>query len=110
MTDVEMLDTNWAIARLEHPAEEISSDRFGRPIIYEADHNDGYGAYIALDYCNNWQDIGPLIELEKLSLLPCQDGTYQASKWVGSGLTTAYADTPTKAAALCYLKLNTQRA
>jgi len=104
MTDIEMLETNWAIARLEYPAEEISSDRFGRPIVYREDE----GTYIALDYCTSWQEIGPLIELEKLSLLPCQDGTYQASKWVGSGLTTAYADTPTKAAALCYLKLNTQ--
>ena len=109
MTAIEILEVNWAIAGLELPADEILSDRFGRPLIYEEEYNDGNGAYIALDYCNNWEDMGPLIAREGINL------TFSAA-----GVTahanghTCTADTPTMAAALCYVKTKnintTQRA
>ena len=83
MTDSEI---NLAIAKIEYPNE---------PDRNLTEHN----------YCTNWSDIGPIIEREGLALMTCRDGMYQASKWVGSLLETAYGDTPTKAAALLYLKM-----
>jgi len=87
MTDAEI---NLAIAKLEYPET--------RNLKLWVEQN-------MVSFTNGWMDIGPIIEREKLSLMPCKDDRYQASKWVGDTLKTAYADTPTKAAALLFLKI-----
>ena len=80
MTEAEI---NLALAKIEYPDESVSH------------LND-------LDYCNDWADIGPIIEREKIDLTAIEDG------WEANGyfyVISALAKTPTKAAALCYLKM-----
>ena len=78
MTDAEI---NLAIAKIEHPHEVVIRD-----------------------YCNDWADIGPIIEREKLTVgYNDTDRLYFAHD--GYGNDTTQAETPTKAAALCYLKM-----
>lgn len=61
--------------------------------------------YQKKDWCNNWEDIGPIIERESINLF------HDENEWSASGIrengkdTGAEAETPTKAAALCYLKM-----
>jgi len=96
MTDVEI---NLAIARLEYPDDEAYEN--GDQCWVEFDF---YNETIYPDYCKNWSDIGPVIEREKLTL-GCND-TYRAYfAHDGYGNFTAFAETPTKAAALWYLKM-----
>jgi hypothetical protein len=52
------------------------------------------------DYCNNWSDIGPIIEREKIEIV-----TFGWDGWLAMRNEKARAETPTKAAALCYLKM-----
>jgi len=53
------------------------------------------------DYCNDWADIGPIIEREGIGLTSLVGG------WIANiGYKfSCEEDTPTKAAALCYLKM-----
>ena len=94
MTEAEI---NLAIAKIEYPDESVSH------------LND-------LDYCKYWSDIGPIIERNEMRLdslgnnqweatLFEDDGTgYFDAKWY------AHAETPMKAAALCYLKMKESEA
>ena len=93
MTEAEI---NLAIAKLEYPNLNWFSD--GHLAVNWKD-----GCMTEYDYLH-WADIGPIIECEKLTL-GCNDtyGTYFAHD--GYGNFTAFAETPTKAAALCYLKM-----
>lgn len=94
MTDAEI---NLAIAKIEYPNNELY------PCEEHVDIRLGGGDYITVDYCNNWEDIGPIIEREKIDLTAIEDG------WEANGyfyVISALAKTPTKAAALCYLKMN----
>lgn len=108
MTDAEI---NLAIAKIEYPNDSWSMT-----------HGDGVARVagqdlIVKDYCKNWQDIGPIIEREKICVSPVIDehihyGPSFTGEWIaeyilGNNLETfeAYAETPTKAAALCYLKM-----
>ena len=95
MTDAEI---NLAIAKLEYPDYKIES-WIGRAAVVPAGHPSIRG----IDYMQ-WCWIGPIIEREKLTL-GCNDThkTYFAHD--GYGNFTAHAETPTKAAALCYLKM-----
>ena len=97
MTDAEI---NLAIAKIEYPNDSWSMT-----------HGDGVARVagqdlIVKDYCNNWEDIGPIIERESINLF------HDENEWSASGIrengkdTGAEAETPTKAAALCYLKMN----
>jgi len=57
------------------------------------------------DYCNDWADIGPIIEREKITV-----DFWDYKQWIAhnNGYTPfvkTRAETPTKAAALCYLKI-----
>lgn len=94
MTDAEI---NLAIAKIEYPNDSWSMT-----------HGDGVARVagqdlIVKDYCNNWEDIGPIIEREKIGLYPdASDSTWIAFR----DDVEARAETPTKAAALCYLKMN----
>ena len=96
MTDAEI---NLAIAKIEYPNNELY------PCEEHVDIRLGGGDYITVDYCNNWSDIGPIIERESINLF------HDENEWSASGIrengkdTGAEAETPTKAAALCYLKM-----
>jgi len=95
MTDSEI---NLAIAKIEYPAQAQIERPVGEltPSIYVS----GIGL---VDYVNDWSDIGPIIERELIHLYP------QIKDWIaecyGESDVEAYAETPTKAAALCYLKM-----
>jgi len=61
------------------------------------------------DYCRDWSEIGPIIEREIIDIRQSfrTEGSWSAIAYdehdnkVNEGI----ADTPTKAAALCYLKM-----
>ena len=62
------------------------------------------------DYCNNWADIGPIIEREKIKLFSSEGVDWKATlvkpcSELGYRVWMQEAETPTKAAALCYLKM-----
>jgi len=89
MTDAEI---NLAIAKIEHPD------------VIRPDTNYVFN----VDYCNNWNDIGTIIEREGIGLKRDKNhweayryAVDPSSFWVHY----AHAETPTKAAALCYLKM-----
>jgi hypothetical protein len=91
MKDAEI---NLAIAKIEYPNDS-----------WRMTHGDGVARVagqdlIVKDYCNNWQDIGPIIEREKIDLV-----TSGQHEWLAMRGEQARAGTPTKAAALCYLKM-----
>jgi len=61
------------------------------------------------DYCNNWQDAGPIIEKYRISLLGCPSGEgYDAywessyTDWKGVGR-EATSESPLKTAMICFL-------
>ena len=94
MKDAEI---NLAIAKIEYPNAKYIEETEGS---YIQVTNDGFTDY--WDYCNNWSDIGPIIEREKLDLTATEDG-WEANGYFYEKRTSA--ETPTKAAALCYLKM-----
>ncbi len=96
MKDAEI---NLAIAKIEY--KELVIGLVGDEVEILTDPNDEIKF---VDYCNNWQDIGPIIEREKIQLV----FERQAQIWVAGddwGDINAAAETSTKAAALCYLKM-----
>jgi len=90
MTDAEI---NLAIAKIEFAGKELY------PCADHVDVRLGAGDYTCVDYCNDWEDIGPIIEREKIDLIFDKD-------CCAGGVGSIYieAETPMKAAALCYLK------
>ena len=88
MTDAEI---NLAIAKIEYADDHLIGP-------YEGDPEKIWTP----DYCNNWQDIGPIIEREKIDLTATDYG-WEANSYFYENKTEA--ETPTKAAALCYLKM-----
>ena len=61
-----------------------------------------------LDYCNNWSDIGPIIEREKIKLFSSEGVDWKATlvkphSEVGYMVWAKEAETPTRAAALCFV-------
>ena len=97
MTDAEI---NLAIAKIEYPYEDIVCK--GIRI-----HSNTTGETWLVNYVNNWSDIGPIIERECIDIHFTEKGWYaQEPDW--SHYCRGYmvrAETPTKAAALCYLKM-----
>jgi hypothetical protein len=93
MTDAEI---NLAIAKIEYPDNYVTK---GQENCAELS---GPKLFDQLDYCNNWSDIGPIIDRENMFIAPIYDG-WQASS-IECDLPVT-AETPTKAAALCYLKM-----
>ena len=97
MGAMEMSDAqiNLAIAKIEYP--DGSYPQFDTPV-----------SGLAVDYCDSWSDIGPIIARQKIDLTFIGDawcaewGDYDYS---GKRFAIAEADTPTKAAALCYLRM-----
>jgi hypothetical protein len=96
MTDAEI---NLAIAKIEFVGKELSQC---------GDHVDVRlvaGEYTCVDYVKSWYDIGTIIEREGIDL------SYDSFEWSAYGIltdgtcTSADAKTPTKAAALCFLKM-----
>ena len=93
-------EINLAIAKIEYPDRDWLL------------HKDGSIAH-GYDYCNMWSDIGPIIEREKIAVsysakYKCwyaQDLYYEDLPDLDNTCNGAYSDTPTKAAALCYLKI-----
>lgn len=66
-----------------------------------------------VDYCNNWSDIGPIIEGNHISIDWCPDDEfYQArSQWIsddfGIDSSCFFNDkNPKRAAAICFLMIN----
>src|SRR6056300_1015902 len=61
-----------------------------------------------LDYCNNWEDIGPIIEREKIKLFSSEGVDWKATlvkphSELGYRVWAKEAETPTRAAALCFV-------
>jgi len=82
LTDAEI---NLAIAQIEYPNE---------PDRNLTGHN----------YCTDWADVGEVIERQKITVgYNDTERLYFAHDGYGNAIT--YAETPTKAAALCYLKM-----
>ena len=95
-------EINLSVAKLEYPegfCQNLTSDFTGKTTTVIR----GVAGRNSADYCNNWADIGPIIERELIHLYP------QIKDWIaecyGESDVEAYADTPTKAAALCFLAL-----
>ena len=68
------------------------------------------GDYTCVDYVNNWEDIGPIIEREKIKLFSSEGVDWKATlvkpcSELGYKVWVKEAETPTRAAALCYLKM-----
>ena len=93
MTDAQI---NLAIAKIEYPDKEVGSlDNGSAFVVYHPRSG-------VKNYIKYWGDIGPIIEREKIDLKALSDGWYAGGYDLGF---SARADTPTKAAALCYLKM-----
>jgi hypothetical protein len=90
MTDAEI---NLAIAKIEWGDDFLDDDYLA-------------SLYECVDYVYNWSDIGPIIEREELDIT-----CWGANKWSANNSDSKlafykeYAETPTKAACLCYLKM-----
>ena len=95
MTDAKI---NLAIAKLEYPDYKIRAWE-GKATVTPVGHPSIRG----IDYME-WFWIGPVIEREKLTL-GYNDTYVTYFTHDGYGNFTAFAETPTKAAALCYLKI-----
>ena len=96
MTNAEI---NLAIAKIEY--QELVIGLVGDQVEILTDPNDEIKF---VDYVNNWEDIGTIIEREKITVgYNDTERLYFADDGYGNAI--AYADTPTKAAALCYLKM-----
>ena len=97
MTDAEI---NLAIAKIEY--QELVIGLVGDEVEILTDPNDDIKF---VDYCNNWEDIGPIIEREKITV-----DFWDYKQWIGHNngdtpFVKTKAETPMKAAALCYLKM-----
>ena len=100
MTDA---DINLAIAMIEYPegiCQNLTSSLTGHTVTVIGRVQGRRGA----DYCNNWSDIGPIIEREKIELRQSSSGNRWAAVADNISLNVE-AETPKKAAALCYLKM-----
>ena len=97
MTDAEI---NLAIAKLEYPDYKIES-WISSAVVTPLRHPNIRG----IDY-REWCWIGPIIEREKIDLHyePMTDGKDWHAASCGN-IAEVWADTPTKAAALCYLRM-----
>ena len=97
MTDAEI---NLAIAKIEYPELIIEHDGDLAVLNYPS------GEVIFLDYCTSWADTGPIIERDNIDLHyePMADGKDWHAASCGN-IAEVWAETPTKAAALCYLRM-----
>jgi hypothetical protein len=86
MTDAEI---NLAIAKIEYP---------------ETNNLELWVDQNMVDYVNNWSDIGPIIDREGLNITIDKTNKVWIA-WTWDSSIDVRADTPTKAAALCYLKM-----
>jgi hypothetical protein len=102
MTDAEI---DLAIAKIEYPegiCHNSTSELTGNTITFIS----GVQGVHSVGYCNSWFCMGPIIEREGIDLF------YDGKEWqsaygisLDSTATITNASTPTKAAALCYLKM-----
>jgi len=97
MTDA---DINLVIAEIEYPDAVTFESEDGT--VYVKNHK---GIFKRYNYCNNWEDIGPIIEREKITV-----DFWDYKQWIAhnNGYTPfvkTRAETPMKAAAMCYLKM-----
>ena len=97
MTDAEI---NLAIAKIEYPDKEVGSlDNGSAFIVYHPTSG-------VKNYIKYWGDIGPILDREEINL-----NKHDWGLWVAftddhdSQVYEGVATTPTKAAALCYLKM-----
>lgn len=105
MTDAEI---NLAISKIEYPYAVITHDRYNGgsgALIRDNDISLNYADdWSDLNYVNSWADIGPIIEREKITV-GFNDTELLYFAHDGYGNNGAFEITPTKAAALCYLKM-----
>jgi len=102
---MEMSDAqiNLAIAKIEYPDKEVGSlDNGSAFVVYHPTSG-------VKNYIKYWGDIGPIIEREKIDI---RYSLRQETDWSAvsydehdSQVYEGVATTPTKAAALCYLKM-----
>ena len=114
MTDSEI---NLAIAKIEYPDAayiDINSEESEEvEVCYKYTINNKVLDYTShFDYVNEWCDIGPIIEREGISVFKRTSKLWYAYSEVIEDAAGDYwyknlqkAETPTKAAALCYLKM-----
>jgi len=100
MTDAEI---NLAIARLEYPDYKIRAWE-GKATVTPVGHPSIRG----IDYME-WHWIGPIIEREEIHLRHVVN-SWEATTYADDAVMyfEGEAETPTKAAALCYLKMKGQ--
>ena len=97
MTDAEI---NLAIAKIEYPDKEVGSlDNGSAFVVYHPRSG-------VKNYIKYWGDIGPIIEREKIHLRHVVN-SWEATIYADDAVMyfEGEAETPTKAAALCYLKM-----
>ena len=97
MTDQEI---NKAIAKIEYPDTKIQTFDMRKDAVHVAEVGIGF-----VDYVNDWADIGPIIEREKIDINYDDKFFWSAYGCTDNVALDAMAVTPTKAAALCYLKM-----
>ena len=101
MNDAEI---NLAIAQIEYPegvCQNLTSSLTGKTITLIH----GVEGRTSADYVNNWADMGPIIERENITVDFWDDKQWMAHNNRDTPFVKARAETPTKAAALCYLKM-----
>lgn len=88
----------------------VSAESNGHNAV-DARCDDGYHAWFTIDYCNNWADIGPIIEKHGITLEYDYDLKPDAEWWscVAFGdfgkVECNYLSNPRRAAAICFLMM-----
>lgn len=95
-------DINLAVAKVL--GFVVSKESHGHSDV-EARGDDGYHAWFTIDYCNNWADMGPIIDEKRINL-----NAYDAPEqgWTATSDTSFFVDSdnPLRAAAIVYLMMN----
>lgn len=88
-TDMTKAETNKAIAELVYPDAHIFSNNYSKVTVDRM--MDGRSCCIAVDYCNNWNDLMTLVEKHKIlhTWIELKTG---ASHWVAYKKYIGYHD------------------
>lgn len=74
-------DINLRIAKIMHPEKEFTlAYSFGHPEGPMVQWVQGYAEYLKLDYCNNPADAWPIIEANRIGIIPAPEhGEWKAA-------------------------------
>lgn len=100
------LEINLAIAKIEYPNHIITTIDDDEAYVYLNPLE-----MVGYNYCNNWEDIEPIVEREAINFSYYEDASHPLGGiWLAFGhMNDDYHEvtgvTRTKAASLCYLKM-----